>query len=164
MRVMMRLTAEQLRELLDYDSETGVFRWRGARGRSKAGSVAGHVRKDGYRLIQVDGRIYMASRLAWFYATGKCPKGDIDHKNGSHDDNRVENLRDVSHSENQQNQRRARKDSITGLLGSSPLRGKFQATIKVNGKSRHLGLFITAEGASAAYIEAKRRLHPGCTL
>lgn len=157
------LTADRLRDLLDYNSETGIFRWkvRVAR-RVRVGDIAGSA-DNGYREIRIDYTAYRAHRLAWLYAHGVWPK-EIDHINGVMDDNRLLNLRDATKSENQQNQRRAQSNNKTGLLGVSLRRGKFQAQIMASGKNLHLGYFATAELAHAAYVQAKRRLHPAGML
>lgn len=160
----MRITVERLREILDYDAATGVFRWRVTRRRANAGNVAGYVRKDGYRYITIDGRKYLAGPLAWFHVHSRWPNYEIDHKNTIRDDDRFKNLRDITHAGNGQNQRRAQRHNKTGLLGVSPDHGKFRATIWLKGKNRHLGTFATPGAAYAVYVEAKRKLHPGCTL
>jgi hypothetical protein len=71
----------------------------------------------------------------------------------------------VSASVNQQNHRVARVDNKCGLLGVSSSGKRWQARIgHPGGKDAYLGLFDTPELAHAAYLEAKRRLHPGCTI
>ena len=151
------LTAERVRDVLTYDPATGVFRWRvAASGRVQIGMIAGRTKIDGYRGIKIDGKEYQAHRLAWLYVHGFWPACHIDHINGIRNDNRLSNLRDVSRSENAQNQYR--------VLGVCLTRRKFQAQIKIDGKSRYLGRFETAELAHQAYIKAKRRLHPAGML
>ncbi len=89
----------------------------------------------------------------------------VDHKDGNPLNNRWANLRLADESLNGQNQRRAHRDSKTGLLGVFPKRDKFAAQITTPDGRRHtLGSFKTAEAAHAAYIEAKRKLHEGCTI
>lgn len=90
-----------------------------------------------------------------------CEAGDI---NGVRSDNRWANLRMVSRSVNNQNQRRARKDNKSGLLGVRPNRARWAASIFVYGKKHHLGTYDTAEEAHAVYIKAKRGLHVGNQL
>jgi len=161
------ITQQQLMELLKYDAHSGVFIWLVDRGRkAKAGAVAGCIRPDGYRSIIICGRSYRAHRLAWLYVHGKWPVLDIDHLNGNGDDNRIANLRDVTTSVNCQNQRRATVKNVSGVLGVSfhKRTGKYQAKIKLDGKSIYLGLFATPELAGDAYLQAKRSLHPGCTI
>jgi len=80
--------------------------------------------------------------------------------------NRISNLRDVTRNTNMQNQRGPRADNTSGFLGVSFYRrlDKWEAGIYVAGRRRHIGVFTTAEEASAAYLAAKRELHAGCTL
>lgn len=158
------LTAERLREVLDYDPETGVFLWKVPPRNQRVGQVTGTRKSDGYIRMRIDGRFYYAHRLAWLWMTGSWPANKIDHKSGMPSDNRLSNLREVSHAENLQNQRAARADNNTGLLGVCPSRGKFMAQIIVLGKNHFLGRFSTAELAYAAYLNAKRKMHPTCTI
>jgi hypothetical protein len=162
------LTAQRLRELLDYDPESGRFVWRVYRGRTaKPGTVAGNHHPEGYKIIMICGHSYGAHRLAWLHAHGVMPSGQIDHINGVRNDNRLSNLRDVTRAVNKQNIKGARKDSkASGLVGAywHNVSKKWFSNIGVNGKRLHLGMFATAEEAHASYIEAKRRLHPGCTI
>lgn len=78
---MVELTAERLRDLFDYDEATGVFTRRFRRGPTSAGKPAGTKNGRGYVQIMVDGRIYMAHRLAWLHMTGSWPTNQIDHIN-----------------------------------------------------------------------------------
>lgn len=79
-------------------------------------------------------------------------------------DNRWDNLREATRTLNQENVRRARRDNSTGFLGVRRMKSNFQANIRVGGRSKNLGTYPTPEQAHAAYVEAKRRLHPGNTL
>lgn len=162
------LTAERLREVLSYDIETGVFRWRTVPPKKKylLGKVAGRIGTGGYVRIQVDGREYQAHRLAWLYVHGTFPRQQVDHIDGNRQRNAIANLRDVSASANQQNQRRAQSGSASGRLGAHPGKapGRFYAMIAVDGVNRYLGTFDGAEAAHAAYLAAKRALHEGCTI
>lgn len=163
------LTAERLRELLHYDPETGVFTRRvttGGRYGGAAGTHPGTLSDQGYWMISVCSKQHRAHRLAWLYVTGAWPTGEIDHLNGERIDNRWENLRDVQRHVNAQNKRRAQSNSKTGLLGACwATRDQcFISRIKADGKYRSLGAFKTAEAAHAAYVDAKRRLHEGCTI
>lgn len=152
--------------MLSYDPNTGEFRWLKAPGQRSdlIGSVAGGLGLDGYKKIRVDSTLYQAHRLAWLHHYGVHPNDDIDHINGVKTDNRIENLRDVPHAVNMQNIRRAHRDSSTGLLGVKVVGGRHFAAIKLDGKAISLGGYDTAGEAHAAYVDAKRRLHEGCTL
>lgn len=155
---------EQVSKLLAYDPDTGVLTWRSSRGGVRAGAVAGRLKRNGYVEIGVLGRLLQAHRLAWLLETGAWPTGEIDHLDGSPSNNRISNLRDVTHSANQQNLKRAQSNNSSGFLGVSSCKGSWKAQIGVGGKPRHLGTFDSPEAAHAAYIEAKRKLHPGCTI
>lgn len=161
------LSPERLRELLHYDPLTGIFTWRISRGgKTLPGTIAGSVKPKGYIAIGVDGYIYQSHRLAWYYMTGEWPRFLIDHRDLDPANNRWENLRDVTTEINCQNQNRAHKGSATGMLGVYPARkGKrFLAMIRVHGKLKQLGSFLTKEEAHAAYLIAKREQHAGCTI
>ena len=163
------LTAQRLRELLDYEPGTGLFRWRmrvGRYGRIPAGSTAGGLDSNGYVLIRVDGKRYGAHRLAWLHVHGEWPNGEIDHVFGVKHDNRINQLRCVSLAVNQQNIRRPRKTNTSGYLGVSWHRGtsRWVAQMWINGKNTTLGYFSTAEAAYDAYLSAKRAHHAGCTI
>lgn len=161
----MKLTRERLCELLRYEPESGLFiRLTRPCGTVQIGDVAGSINKDGYVRILIDGRGYMAHRLAWLYVNGTWPENEIDHVNGVRSDNRVINLRDLHHSQNQTNQRKPSKRSKTGLLGVFKHGNKYVASISFKGKSKYLGLFETAEQAHSAYVTAKRSLHPASTI
>jgi hypothetical protein len=155
------LTQARLYEVLSYDKKTGIFRWVSTRRgqRPKVGDVAGTTGVSGYCYIGVDRFTYAAHRLAWLYVTGDWPKHDIDHRNRHRSDNRWSNLREATPGQQRQNQSLG-SNNKTGFLGVRKHRcGKFEANIAVNGKHRYLGLFTTAEKASAAYLKAKRQLH-----
>lgn len=157
----------QVRELLNYDPETGVFTWRVVRSRMvKAGDVAGSVNAVGYRYITIKRRHYLAHRLAWLFVHGVWPAIQIDHENGLKDDNRLENLREATRSLNQQNQRRAQAGNKSGLIGAhwNPNDRNWRSHIMVNGKTIGLGAFQSAQAAHEAYLRAKRIHHAGCTI
>jgi len=163
----MTLTAELVRELLDYDPETGVFLHRTKRRGSKQGSVVGTKTANGYRSVAIHKKQYLAHRVAWLYVHGEWPTGQIDHINGIRDDNRLCNLRDVPQNINMQNQRVAHKcKTSTRLLGVyyEKKSGRWYSQIRIDGKSRHLGTFATDIEAHEAYLQAKRKLHSGSVL
>jgi HNH endonuclease len=157
------LTQDRLKSVLTYSPSTGEFTWLERRENGvQPGKRAGWLNSRGYRVIEVDRKAFPAHRLAWLYTYGAFPTEQVDHINGVKSDNRLENLRVVSNSVNQQNKRRARSDSKTGILGVHLHRpGKWQAKINIEGKSRSLGIFNSPQEAERAYLEAKRRVHAG---
>jgi hypothetical protein len=159
------VTAAQVRALLDYDPATGVLRWRVRRNHvAPAGAVAGSRCRAGYRRLTIYGRRYAAHRVAWLYVTGAWPRGELDHIDGDPSNNALTNLREATRALNMQNMRRARCTNVLGLLGVRALGRRFNARIYAQGLPRYLGCFDTPELAHAAYVAAKRTLHPGCTL
>lgn len=166
-RSMNDITQSKLKELLHYETETGVFTWRRTLcNRAIKGRVAGYKNGRGYLYIGFNGKVYSAHRLAWLYVYGTFPTNDIDHINGNTIDNRISNLRDVETAINCQNRRQARSGSKSGVLGVGWHKrvGKWSAQIRISGRSKHLGYFDTPEQAGLAYLEAKRCNHPGCTI
>lgn len=155
------LTAERLRDALDYDPETGAIKWLEDRnGGSKAGAIAGCILADGYRQIMLGRKRYLAHRLAWLYVTGEWPDGEVDHINGDRDDNRLANLRLATHAENQKNYPKPRTNT-SGVKGVhwSASRGKWIAKICVNYRRIFLGQFDDINEAAAAYAAASAQYH-----
>jgi hypothetical protein len=156
------LTAERLRELLDYDPETGVFTRRvDAGSRGKAGSVAGgYHSRGGYLEIGIDGRVYYSHRLAILYVTGEWPTAHVDHINNVKDDNRFANLREATKAQNATNSKR-RSDNTSGFkgVGYDPRRRRWVARIRYGGRTTCLGRFKTPDAAHAAYRAAAQELH-----
>lgn len=155
------MTLSRVRELLDYESTTGMFRWRvDRRGGAHKGDRAGYTntkgKRDGYHHIMVDGKFYMAHRLAWLYMFGHWPKQQIDHINGDPVDNRIANLRDVNQSTNQHNRHRLPKNNTSGCLNvvwdKCKQRWKVSAPQK-NGHRQHLGYYRSWEQAKNAAVK-----------
>ena len=149
------ITQERLRELLDYNPNSGVFIWKYNRGvGAKAGDIAGTLKEDGYVSIGVDGRNYLAHRLAWLYVYGVLPSEEIDHGDLDKQNNRIGNLSPATHAQNQQN-KPLRKDSSSGLKGAFKNgRHGWCSRIQVDGVKYYLGTFRTPELAHAAYRDA----------
>jgi len=148
------LTAERLRELLTYEPDTGVFRWRVPAGRwlsIPAGSLVGFSHK-GYWRICIEGRFYKASRLAWLYMTGEWPVHQIDHRNRVKSDDRWENLRDVTCQINNLNKGKS-KNNTSGQTGVwwSKSRQKWHVVYR----HKHIGYFSSKEEAVQARLKAE---------
>ena len=155
------VTADDVRRLLNYEPESGLFTWRGG---SKSGLAAGSQMKRGYCRIGVMGRKYFAHRLAWLHFYGAWPKNQIDHIDGCRNNNRIDNLRDVTREMNCQNQRKPQRSNTHGYLGVTRIGNKWASFLWLNGKPFRVGVFDSPDIAHQAYVVAKRQLHPGCTL
>lgn len=158
------ITLEQARQLWRYAPETGELIWKQMLGRARPGQAASTMNEDGYVLVMAYGRRYPVHRIAWFMVKSEWPQYEIDHKNGVRSDNRIDNLRDVPTEINKQNQRSPQSRNLSGFLGVSKRGKKFRADLSIKGRNCRLGVFETVKEAHAAYIEAKRKHHIGCTL
>lgn len=161
------LTQQRLKNLLRYNPIPGIFTRLTDNSRGmKIGDIAGSKHSDGYIYIFVGGRNYAAHRLAWLYVHGEFPAGDLDHIHGKEAGNGIKNLREATKKINMQNERRARRNNKSGFLGVHwrKDRRRWVATIRVEKKHIRLGSFATPEEAHAAYINGKRKYHPGCTI
>lgn len=159
------LTQAKVKELFDYDPETGDLIWQCNIGTHKtAGNVAGFLRKNGYKEISVNRKRYNAHRLVWLWHYGVFPANGLDHINGDKSDNCIENLREATKVQNAQNRRTARSDNKSGYLGVGVSRDKWTAQIYLSGKRLHIGCFDTPEAAHEAYLAKKRELHEFNTL
>lgn len=154
------LSRARLLALLYYDPHTGEFTWlQSASNRKPVGSKAGcyNERKDSrYVLLGIDGRLFTAHRVAWFYMTGVWPKV-VDHINGNGWDNRWENLRKADHRKNAQNAK-LRADNTTGAKGIVfyPRRG---LPYRVWLDHKYIGCYATLEEAEAARDFAAKKSH-----
>jgi hypothetical protein len=160
------LPIEAVRQLLDYEPDTGLLRWK-PRGQPQwdatyAGKEALTGRVDGYKrgkLLEVSVR---AHRVVWAWVYGYWPL-NIDHINGDRTDNRLANLREVTVRQNAQNMKRYEnnKSGYTGVIWMKRAE-RWRATIKILGRNKHLGSFRNIEDAIAARKQAEEALgfHP----
>jgi len=148
------LSADEVRALVDYDPQTGRFRYRSGRGKG------GTRTKDGYIQLKLGPKLYFAHRVAWVYVHGYWPPEGMDHKSGDRADNRLANLRLANAAENAQNLapqrgRSSQRSGVTWHKGDQ----RWQAQIRSDGRYLYLGSYSTEEAAAAAYAAAKARLH-----
>jgi len=145
-----------LRERYDYNIRTGEFiRKVTTSRRAKAGTIATHKTPDGYLGMRIEGGQYKAHRIAWMYMTGEQPPQFIDHINGKRDDNRWDNLRAASKSENAIN----RLGYSDGAKGVTKRNGRWVARINLHGEDCWIGTFDTENEAIAARYGAAVILH-----
>ncbi len=159
------LTKARLRELMSYDPRKGELRWivlpHKSASNIKVGDVVGYIRpEDGYRIIVVGGRKYMAHRLIWLYVHGRWPASQIDHVNGDKSDNRLVNLREATNGQNKANSNIRRNNTLTGYTGVTVHgeTGKYRVRAQFNGKMRSFGLYESLEKAVEVRRQAAREV------
>lgn len=158
--------ANHLRDILDYDPDTGAMTWK-PRNDAKtnwndrfAGKPAFACDNGrGYLTGSIFNVPHLGHRVVWAWMTGEWPSGQIDHINGVKSDNRWCNLRDVSEAENKLNQRKPRSNT-TGHMGVFLHRpsGRWRACIGFQRKTVHLGYFDEFDDAVRARKAAEVRL------
>jgi hypothetical protein len=143
------VTQGRLKELLRYSRRTGHFHWRKHTGTGGRGREAGSLNTDGYVSISIDGRRYLAHRLAWVWVHGEHPTGELDHRNGVRRDNRIVNLRQPRGPENMWNVRTRNTTGYKGVYRRPS--GKYYAQIGWYGSRIHIGTYATAKEAARNY-------------
>lgn len=149
--------AGTITSLFSYQADDGFLTRNAGK---RAGLSAGRLMDSGYVRVRIGCKTYAEHRLIWAMHFGPIPDGmQVDHINGNRRDNRIENLRLATPSQNQQN--------YSGNNGSVDIPGchynkkknRYVAMIRINGKQKHLGYFDCPIKAGAAYAEAKMRYH-----
>lgn len=168
---------EYLNKVLTYAHENGVFTWK-LRGDDMfsnpsavnpwnarhAGKVAGSRGKGGYIKIRIKDKILLGHRIAWaMHHQSQIPSGMvIDHVNHNPSDNRIDNLRVVSLSENARNMRLSgfNKSGYHGVYFCKQ-KQKWAAQIKIGGIHKHLGYFDDIKDAAdkRKSVEKERGFH-----
>jgi hypothetical protein len=148
------LPYELANTLWDYDSNSGVLTWKINKGVAKLGYIAGSTNTRGYINISYGGHLYYAHRLAWLLYYKRWPDSNliIDHIDGNKTNNKIENLRECTRSQNKQNST-LYKNNALGIKGVRFIaeRNLYIARIYVKGQAVYLGSFKTAEDARDAY-------------
>lgn len=154
---------EVIRAALDYDPDTGIFRWRERVDRLRpwnrkhAGKIAGGLDSVGYIQIVLNRDVFRGQRLAWIYVNGSIPQGvHVDHKNRNRTDNSLDNLRLASHSQNMANGpvRSNNTSGFKGVVYRATGRKHYRAILSHQGKTISLGSYATPEEAHAAWVRA----------
>jgi hypothetical protein len=151
------LTSDLLHTL--FEERDGELYRKVTRGGSKAGSRAGHIGNRGYRIVVVNGRQYMEHRLIWIMH-GNDPVEMLDHIDGDQLNNKIENLRAATNSQNQRNQK-LRKDSTSGIKGVSWISAykRWAGQVWHKGKLYRAGYFKDKDECAAAVRELRESLH-----
>lgn len=153
---------DELRRLFLYEPETGLLIRKVGTARWRAGTVAGSPNPQGRLLTKVNGDVYCVHRICWALYYNEQPSGLIDHKNRNPSDNRIENLRIATNSQNKFNvgPNKNNKSKLKGVVFEPRAKRRpWNAKIMRNGKTIFLGSFVTPEEAHAAYCAAAAELH-----
>jgi len=157
---MENIHHDELIRILSYDKGTGVFYWKEPRPKIRVGMKAGSVHHRGYINIEIYGKHYAAHRLAWFYETKFWPADQIDHIDRDKTNNRIENLRQATNSQNRANSSNSNKNGFKGVSFKHWLKkNPYQAQITFQKKVIYLGCFATPEEAHRAYSIKAKELH-----
>lgn len=155
-----RLTHDELRKRLAYDSDTGVLTWKPGvtgSGSTDKSLVGIEIETHGKRYLYVgyDGRHFIASTLIWLLEHGRLPAGPIIYVDGNGLNNRLANLREVTPSVlgGSSGMRKNNSSGYKGVSWSKSMR-RWHAYIKVRRKRKNLGYYATAELAAQAYDDA----------
>ena len=153
------LTQDRLFQVCHYDPKTGVFTNLETRGRVLRGAILGYADKDGYLVAAIDGKPYRLHRLAFLYMEGRFPDVEVDHENMCRSDNRWDNIRRATKSQNGAN-RRALPSNRSGFKGVSlhKASGLYRATIVCRGKQYSFGYEKTARAAHEVYLRDSKKL------
>ena len=157
---MELLTQNELKLVLNYNPETGIFTWIVNKGKIKIGDIAGCLNPKGYLKIKINYNQYFAHRLAFLYMTGEWPKEQIDHININKSDNRWCNLREANNGQNQSNALvyKSNKIGIKGVRWQKHHK-KYEARLRFNKKTMSLGYYDDVEDAAKAYKNAAKFYH-----
>jgi len=152
------ITYDELHKTLYYNREIGIFVWIIKRtGSGGIGSIAGCLGLDGYIRIAINGRLYLASRLAWLYVYGYFPENIIDHKDRIKHHNWIDNMRETSKQCNAINTGNP-TNNTSGVKGVywEPRRNKWNASVKINQKKKYLGSYKDFDNAVCARLAAEQ--------
>lgn len=163
----MTITQERLKEVLDYDPETGIFRWlKKISDKNVVGNVAGWEEgKDGYIVISIYGIKYKAHLLAWLYTYGVWPSKFLDHRDTVKSNNRISNLREATKSQNNVN-KGLMSNNTSGYKGITfdKYTNRWKCRLSFNGKTYDLGRYDSPKEAAKAYDKASLKYHDEFSL
>jgi hypothetical protein len=154
----MEISKELLNEIFHYEDGNLIWKKKIAKNIT-LNKVAGRTIHHGYKMIGLYGRAYMSHRLIFMFHYGYFPK-EVDHIDGNKSNNKIDNLRPATHSQNLKNQK-LRTNNVSGCknVGWSKREQKWRVRLTVNYKEKHIGYFLDRELADLVAIEATNLYH-----
>lgn len=141
----------------NFEYKDGFLYWKTGRSGIQPGLQAGSKEKNGYYRIRFNGKKYLTHRLIFLMHHGFMPKF-VDHADNNPNNNRIENLREATRTENNQN-RKLQKNNSSGFKNISweKSANRWRVRINVNGKSKSFGCFENFELAQLVASEARNK-------
>ncbi len=146
-------------EMLEYDQQ-GFFIWKQSNSnRALKGSKAGSINAAGYVCISINNKDFYSHRISWAFNRGIPLPRYIDHINGNKEDNRIENLRETTMSQNLANSKtyKSNKLGIRGIRQNT--KGRYVASMTHNQKYIHIGIFNSLDAAIKARQEKAEEIY-----
>lgn len=154
------ITQAQLKSILDYDQDTGLFTWKKKlSNRTEIGNLAGYYKDFKYTQICIEGTLYYAHRLVWLYMYGYMPKY-VDHINKNKSDNRLCNLREATNQQNAFNSKKPSNNTsgIKGVMWNKYAK-KWHVQLCFNKKKKHIGYYADFFEACCISIKTRNLMH-----
>lgn len=148
-----------IKEYISYCSKTGSLFWiKSPANKIKPGEIV-NLNDRGYRSFKLKRKTYLGHRVAWFLHHGFWPKNQIDHINGVRSDNKIINLRESTHAENNINRSCHRNGKLPGTTFFKK-RNKWVAQIEIKGiNKKYIGIFNSEKEAHEAYLKVKEKFY-----
>lgn len=161
MKIKELPSLDDLNRLFTFNKETGELFWKVSLSKSvKIGERAGTLKPNGYRTIQINGKLYREHRIVYALFYGKQPEFEIDHIDANKQNNSPKNLRISNRNTNCQN-RTKRADNTSGyknVFWKNETK-KWQVKICAFGKTYHFGCYLNIEDAAEIAEKQRKILH-----
>lgn len=155
----LKMDAKILHELFEY--RDGKLYWKVSRPHTtiKPGDKAGGFGKNGYLMTSINCKSFYNHRIIYMMHYGNLPKF-IDHIDGNKANNKIENLREATSSQNNRNMPK-KITNTSGIKGVSwdTSSGKWRVRLRINGIDRRIGCFEDIKEAEKAIIQARNLYH-----
>lgn len=152
----MTITQTQIKELFEY--RNGELYWkRRTSPTANAGDIAGNLKGNGYKQVTINNKLYLLHRIIYLWHHGYIPKL-IDHRDNNGLNNRIENLRDATSNQNQNN-RKLSKASGSGVKDVYKVGNKWQVRFTVSGKRKAFGCYYDIEVAKFVADTMRHKYH-----